>query len=164
MNQDLIDRVRTSLRDETNADTKKLLTDVLTELTKDNNLMIRVGRTVADMPTASDVLADAKRRMRENPLSCIGESFVIGDHASFRVKDAVGFVTVHGLHVIEDVGYGSIVTVAKVIMLHVTRVFGVTTQRMRESEDREGGLYVDFNRDLTPSEHKAITTFLGQPS
>jgi len=113
-------------------------------------------------PGEAAVLADARARLEANPLLCIADATVRGDRATFKVKDAVASSDEYGFRLAEDVGYGSIMTVAKVIMLHITRVFGVTALRMMESDSREGGLIVEFNRELTEDKTAKLTAFLGK--
>lgn len=171
MNEDLIRRVQDALKydlREMDAVFTPLLNDVLAELTKTKtpkakpvSLMIALGEP-GKSPSTTDVVADARARMEANPLPCIAKATVKGDRATFKVKDAVSSADECGFHVAEDVGYGSIVVIAKVIMLHITRVFGVTAARMEESGDRAGGWDVEFNRELTEDEVTKLEAFLGQ--
>ena len=124
-------------------------------------LMLKEGATAWDKPNQTDVLTDAITRMNANPLPCIAKATVKGDRATFKVKNIVGGVHECGFHVAEDVGYGSAETIAKVIMLHVTRVFGFTARSISESPSREGGVDVELNRELTEDEALKLETFLG---
>lgn len=178
-NEDLIARVREALdilNDPEQPDARELhinlYNDVLSALeapvtngkitpSQRNSLMFALGAP-GHKPSEADVLADAKARMDANPLACIADATVKGDRATFTVKDALSQVDEYGFHVAHDVGYGSVQAIAKVIMLHVTRVFGVTASRMEESDSREGGFYVEFNRELTADEADALDTFLGK--
>lgn len=174
-NGDLIDRVRKALDidlREYNAIFTPLLTDVLEELNNPGAsatkppapppifLMGETEETEGDGKlTEAEAIEDARARMEANPLPCIADAFVVGDHAEFMVKNAVGSSDECGFKVRENVGWCSILVIAKVIMLHVTRVFGVTCSR---SYEYEHGWIVEFNRELTPDETDKLTAFLGQ--
>lgn len=167
MNEDLIRRVQDALKydlREMDAVFTPLLNDVLAELTKTTTkrnppvcLMIALG-TAGNPPSTADVLTDARARMDANPLPCIANATVKGDRATFKVKDAVSQSDEYGFRLAEDVGWCSIVAIAKVIMLHVTRVFGVTCGR---SYEYEHGWIMEFDRELTPDETAKLTAFLG---
>lgn len=176
-NDALIDRVRKALDidlREYNAIFTPLLTDVLEELNNPGAwatkpqppapvlLMEATEETEGDGRfTEEQALEDARKRMEANPLACIATATVKGDRATFKVKDAVEQADEYGFTLSENVGWCSIMAIAKVIMLHITRVFGVTAARMTESDSREGGLIIEFNRELTESEADALETFLG---
>lgn len=176
-NEDLIKRVREALKidlREMDAIFTPLLTDVLAALEEsefpDNgkvtpfqrkSLMFALGAP-GTSPSEGQVVADAMDRMEKAPPSCLANYNVRGDRATLKVKDAVAQADECGFRLAEDVGYGSIVVIAKVIMLHITRVFGVTAARMEESGSREGGLIIEFNRELTEPEADALCIFLGQ--
>lgn len=172
-NEDLIKRVRDALKidlREMDAIFTPLLTDVLAALetptngkvtpSQRNSLMFALGAP-GTSPSEGQVVADAMARMEANPLACIATATVKGDRATFKVKDAVAQADEYGFRLAEDVGWCSIQAIAKVIMLHITRVFGVTAARMEESGSREGGLIIEFNRELTEDETTKLTAFLG---
>lgn len=124
-------------------------------------LMIQQGRR-DEPPTQEDVLAEARFRMghiKPSPM-LIGEAFVYGDHASFRVKDAVDSADEEGFTLLPELGWGHLETVAKVLMLHITNRFGVTADRMVDLDGRT--LMVKFDRTLTAPETAALRLYLGQ--
>lgn len=175
-NEDLIKRVRKALDidlREMDAIFTPLLTDVLAALEAsefpDNgkvtqfqrqSLMYALGAP-GTSPSEGQVVADAMDRMEKAPPSCLADYNVRGDRATFKVRDAVSQADEYGFRLAEDVGWCSIMAIAKVIMLHITRVFGVTAARMTESGSREGGLITEFNRELTEDETTKLAAFLG---
>lgn len=174
-NEDLIRRVQDALKydlREMDAIFTPLLNDVLAELTNPGAsatkppapppifLMGETEETEGDGKlTEAEAIEDARARMEANPLPCIADAFVVGERANFKVKDAVSQADECGFHVSEAVGWCPIVVIAKVIMLHITRVFGVEEGT---SFEYGHGWVVSFDRELTPDETDKLTAFLGQ--
>jgi hypothetical protein len=109
--------------------------------------------------TEAQTLAYARDYMEANPLPCIAETFIVGDRANFKVRNAVASCDEFGFTLSDSVGWCSIVVAAKVIMLHINRAFGVSAAH---SYEYEHGWIVEFDRELTEEETKHLADFLGQ--